>query len=40
MGELETEEEKTRTEVAASLHQLAEQREESGPVTLEMGNRE
>ncbi|MEF8867546.1 MAG: amphi-Trp domain-containing protein [Haloarculaceae archaeon] len=39
MGELETEERKTRTEVAAYLRQLADQLEEAGPVTLELGGR-
>ncbi|WP_152041143.1 amphi-Trp domain-containing protein [Salinigranum salinum] len=38
MGELETEEQKTRTEVATYLRGLADQLDEDGPVTLELGN--
>jgi len=37
MGELETEEEKTRAEVADYLRQLADQLDEDGAVTLDLG---
>lgn len=37
MGELETEEQKTRTEVASYLRQVADQLDEGGAVTLELG---
>ncbi|MFC4245419.1 amphi-Trp domain-containing protein [Natribaculum luteum] len=39
MGELETEERRTRAEVATYLHRLADQLEEDDPVTLELGGR-
>jgi len=39
MVELETEEQKTRAEVATYLRQLADQLDGGGPVTLEVGNR-
>ena len=38
MGELETEEQKTRAEVASYLRQLADKLDEGGAVTLELGN--
>jgi amphi-Trp domain-containing protein len=38
MGELETEEQKTRTEVASYLRQLADQLDGDDAVTLELGN--
>jgi amphi-Trp domain-containing protein len=38
MGELETEAQKTRGEVASYLRQLADQLDEGGAVTLELGN--
>jgi amphi-Trp domain-containing protein len=38
MGELETEEQKTRAEVASYLRQLADQLDGGGAVTLELGN--
>jgi amphi-Trp domain-containing protein len=38
MGELETEEQRTRTEVATYLRELADQLDEGGPVTLELGD--
>ena len=37
MGELETEEQKTRAEVATYLRQLADQIDEDGAVTLNLG---
>lgn len=37
MGELETEEQKIRAEVASYLRQLADQLDEGGAVTLELG---
>ena len=37
MGELETESEKTRAEIAASLRDMADQLDEGGDVTLELG---
>jgi len=37
MGELETEEQKTRTEVASYLRRLADQLDGGGAVTLELG---
>ncbi len=37
MGELETEEEKTRTAVASYLRELADQLDSGGPVALELG---
>ena len=37
MGELETEEQRTRTEVATYLRDLADQLDADGPVTLELG---
>ncbi|MFC6954321.1 amphi-Trp domain-containing protein [Halorubellus litoreus] len=37
MGELETEEQKTRAEVASSLRDLAEQLDGDGGVTLDLG---
>ena len=37
MGELETEEQRTRAEVAAYLREFADQLDGSGPVTLELG---
>lgn len=39
MGELETEEQATRSEVATYLRQLADQLDEDGVVTLTLGNR-
>jgi amphi-Trp domain-containing protein len=39
MGELETEEERTRSEVASYLRGLADQLDEGGAVTLELGGR-
>ncbi len=39
MGELETEERRTRAEVATYLHRLADQLEEDDPVSLELGGR-
>jgi amphi-Trp domain-containing protein len=38
MGELETEEQKTRPQVASYLRHLADQLDESGAVTLELGS--
>jgi amphi-Trp domain-containing protein len=38
LGELETEEQRTRTEVATYLRGLADRLDEDGPVTLELGN--
>lgn len=38
MGELETEEQKTRAEVASHLRQLADQLDGGDAVTLELGN--
>jgi amphi-Trp domain-containing protein len=38
MGELETEEQKSRAEVATYLRGLADQLDEGGPVTLELGD--
>lgn len=37
MGELETEEQKTRAEVATYLHEMAEQLDRDGTVTLDLG---
>jgi amphi-Trp domain-containing protein len=37
MSELEAQERRTRAEVAASLRDLADQLDEDGPVTLELG---
>jgi amphi-Trp domain-containing protein len=39
MGELETEEQKTRTEVATYLRRLADDLDDGGTVTLELGDR-
>jgi amphi-Trp domain-containing protein len=39
MGELETEAEQTRTEVATYLRQLADQLDDDGPVSLELGGK-
>ncbi|MDZ7700740.1 MAG: amphi-Trp domain-containing protein [Halobacteriales archaeon] len=39
MGELETEEQATRSEIATYLRQLADQLDDSGVVTLTLGNR-
>jgi amphi-Trp domain-containing protein len=39
MGELETEEQRTRAEVAATLRELADQLDDGGEVTLELGSR-
>ncbi|MUV56476.1 amphi-Trp domain-containing protein [Halogeometricum sp. CBA1124] len=39
MGELETEEQRTRAEVATYLRELADQLDDDGEVTLELGNR-
>ena len=39
MSELETEEQKSRTEIADYLRTLADQLEEGGDVTLELGNK-
>lgn len=39
MGELETEEQSTRSEIATYLRQLADQLDEGGAVTLTLGNR-
>jgi amphi-Trp domain-containing protein len=39
MGELETEETRTRSEVAAFLRQFADQLDADGPVTLDVGGR-
>lgn len=38
MGELETEEQATRSEIATYLRQLADQLDEGGTVTLTLGN--
>lgn len=38
MGELETEAQSTRSEVAASLRQLADQLDDGGAITLTLGN--
>jgi amphi-Trp domain-containing protein len=38
MGELEAEEQRTRTEIATYLRGLADQLDEGGPVTLELGD--
>lgn len=38
MGELETEEQSTRSEIAAYLRQLADQLDESGAIRLTLGN--
>jgi amphi-Trp domain-containing protein len=40
MGELETEAEKTRSEVASYLRELADQLDADGDVTLELGGRQ
>jgi len=40
MGELETEAEKTRSEIAAYLRELADQLDGDGDVTLELGGRQ
>lgn len=40
MGELETEEQSTRAEIATYLRQLADQLDEDGVVTLTLGDRE
>jgi amphi-Trp domain-containing protein len=40
MGELETEEKKTRAEVATYLRQLADQLDEDGAVTLDLGGQQ
>ena len=40
MGELETETQSTRTEVATELRDLADQLDADGPVTLALGGRE
>lgn len=40
MGELETEEQKTRTEIAAYLRDLAEQLDAGGDVALELGGKQ
>ncbi len=40
MGELETEEQKTRTEIAAYLRDLADQLDEDGDVSLELGDKQ
>jgi amphi-Trp domain-containing protein len=40
MAELETEAERTRAEVAATLHEMADQLDGGGPVTLEVGGRQ
>lgn len=39
MGELETEAERTRTEIASYLRDLADQLDADGPVPLELGGR-
>lgn len=40
MGELETEAEKTRSEIASYLHELADQLDAEGDVTLELGSKQ
>jgi amphi-Trp domain-containing protein len=40
MGELETEAEKTRSEIASYLHELADQIDGDGDVTLELGGQQ
>jgi amphi-Trp domain-containing protein len=40
MGELETEARKTRTDVATYLRDLADQLDDDGPVTLELGGQQ
>jgi len=40
MGELETEAEKTRSEIASNLRELAEQLDGDGDVTLELGGQQ
>ena len=40
MGELETEAEKTRSEIASYLRELAEQLDGEGAVTLELGGKQ
>lgn len=40
MGELETEEQRTRVEVASYLRELADQLDGDGPVTLQLGGQQ
>lgn len=40
MGELETEEQSTRSEIATRLRRLADQLDDGGAVTLTLGNRQ
>jgi len=40
MGELETEEQRTRVEIASYLRELADQLDRDGPVTLQLGGQQ